>query len=329
LKIALVILNWNGKDLLEKFLPSIVRYSPTEYSDIYLADNASTDDSIAFVKKNFTSVNIIKNEENWGFAKGYNKALKNIKADVYALVNSDIEVTPNWLESIKDYFQNNKDTAIIQPKILDFKKKTHFEYAGAAGGYIDKLGYPYCKGRVFNSLEEDQGQYNNSYPIFWGSGACLFIRSSVFHELKGFDADYYAHQEEIDLCWRAQNKGYTVSYVGSSTVYHVGGATLDNFHWKKTFLNFRNSLFSITKNAPSNFLLLILYRLILDGIAGVKFFFEGKFIHTWAIIKAHFSFYYHFSKMYKKRKENPQKRKDYYRSKSIVWDYFVRGKKQF
>ena len=329
MKIAIVILNWNGKDLLEKFLPSIVRYSSTEYSDIYIADNASTDDSITFVKKNFTSVNIIQNKENWGFAIGYNEALKNLKADVYALINSDIEVTPNWLEPIKDFFQNHKETAIIQPKILDYKKKTYFEYAGAAGGFIDQLGYPYCKGRIFNSLEEDQGQYNDSYPIFWGSGACLFIRSHVFHELKGFDADYYAHQEEIDLCWRVQNKGYSVNYVGSSTVYHVGGATLDNFHWKKTFLNFRNSLFSITKNAPSNFLFLLLMRLVLDGIAGVKFFFEGKFIHTWAIIKAHFSFYSYFLKMLKKRKKNLNKRKDYHTTRSIVWDYFIKKKRLF
>jgi len=329
LKIAIVILNWNGKELLEKFLPSIVRYSPTEYTDIYVADNASTDDSISFIKKNFTSVKIIKNSENWGFAKGYNKALTDLKADIYALVNSDIEVTPNWLAPIYSHFQENSDTAIIQPKILDYKKKTHFEYAGAGGGFIDQLGYPYCRGRIFNTLEEDNGQYNDTSPIFWGSGACLFIRSTIYHELGGFDTDYYAHQEEIDLCWRAQNKGYGINYVGASTVYHVGGATLDNFHWKKTFLNFRNSLYNITKNAPGNFLLLIFIRLILDGIAGLKFLLEGKIIHTWAIIKAHFSFYAHFGNMYKKRKNNSFKQKNYFTNKSIVWNYYVRKKKIF
>jgi len=328
MKIAIVILNWNGRELLEKFLPSIVRYSPPEYADIYVADNASTDDSIAYIKKNFTSVKIIQNTENWGFAKGYNKALKDLEADIYGIVNSDIEVTPDWLDPIHKHFLSNEKTAIIQPKILDYKKKTHFEYAGAAGGFIDKLGYPYCKGRVFNSLEEDKGQYDETYPIFWGSGACLFIRSTVFHQLGGFDVDFYAHQEEIDLCWRAQNFEYQVTYVGTSTVYHVGGATLDNYHWRKTFLNFRNSLFNLTKNVP-HYKRLIFYRLILDGIAGVKFLFEGKPIHTWAIIKAHFSFYANYVKMRKRRKNTPIKREDYFQTKSIVWSYFIKKKKKF
>jgi GT2 family glycosyltransferase len=328
MKIAIVILNWNGRDLLQKFLPSIIRYSSPENTDIYVADNASTDDSIHFIKKNFSSVKIIQNTENWGFAKGYNEALKKIHADVYGLINSDIQVTPNWLEPIYQHFKSDKKAAIVQPKILDFKRKTHFEYAGAAGGFIDKLGYPYCKGRVFNTLEKDLGQYDESYPIFWGSGACLFIKSSIFNDLGGFDIDFYAHQEEIDLCWRAQNKGFQVVYIGASSVYHVGGATLNNYHWKKTFLNFRNSLFSLTKNAP-NYKRLVFYRLVLDGVAGIKFFLEGKPIHTWAIIKAHFSYYAHFNKMQNKRKYHPIKRNDYYQTKSIVWDYFVKKKKLF
>ncbi len=329
MKIAIVILNWNGKELLEQFLPEIIRYSPTEYSDIYVADNASTDDSINFIKKNFGSVNIIQNSDNWGFAKGYNLALENIEAAVYALVNSDIEVTPNWLESVHNHFKENQSTAIVQPKILDYKDKTSFEYAGAAGGFIDKLGYPYCRGRIFNSLEIDNGQYDDVYPIFWASGACFFIRSEVFKELGGFDVDFFAHQEEIDLCWRAQNSGYAIKYIGASTVYHVGGATLKTYHWKKTFLNFRNSLYNLTKNAPSNYLLLLFLRMVLDGIAGVKFLFEGKPIHTFAIVKAHFSFYSNFIKMKKKRKQSLQKRKDYFLKKSIVWDYFIKGKKIF
>jgi len=329
MRIAIVILNWNGKALLEKFLPNIVRYSPTEYTDIYVADNASTDDSIAFIKQHFVSVKIIQNTENWGFAKGYNLALQNVQADIFALVNSDIEVTPNWLEPIFEHFNKNSKTAIVQPKILDQKNKTYFEYAGAAGGFIDKLGYPYCRGRVFNTLEKDDGQYNDTIPIFWATGACMFIRSEVFNELNGFDADFYAHQEEIDLCWRAQNLGYQIEYIGASTVFHVGGATLDNFHWKKTFLNFRNSLYSITKNAPDNYLFLIFQRLCLDGIAGIKFLFDGKPIHTLAIIKAHFSFYTNFLKIVKKRNYTLHKRKDYYTKKSIVWDYFVKKKKTF
>lgn len=315
--------------MLEQFLPEIIRYSPTEYTDIYVADNASTDDSIAFIKKNFVTIKIIQNTENWGFAKGYNLALNNLKADIFALVNSDIEVTPNWLEPIYNHFNENTSTAIIQPKILDFKKKTHFEYAGAAGGYIDKLGYPYCRGRIFNTLEKDNGQYDDTASIFWATGACLFIRSDVFRELGGFDTDFYAHQEEIDLCWRAKNLGYQIMYVGTSTVFHVGGATLDNFHWKKTFLNFRNSLYSITKNAPNNYLLIIFQRLVLDGIAGIKFIFEGKPIHTLAIIKAHFSFYANFFRMKKKRKYTSQKRKDYFSEKSIVLNYFLKGKKKY
>ena len=329
MNIAVVILNWNGRDLLEKFLPEIVRYSPEEYTDIYIADNASTDDSVAFIKKNFTSVKIIRNTENWGFAKGYNKALQNIKADVYALVNSDIQVTPNWLTPIRKHFKENPETAIVQPKILDYKQKTYFEYAGAAGGFIDKFGYPFCRGRIFNTLEEDKGQYHTTAPIFWASGACLFIRSNVFHELKGFDVDFYAHQEEIDLCWRAQNLNYTIAYVGTTAVYHVGGATLDNFHWKKTFLNFRNSLYNLVKNAPDNYLWLIFIRLILDGVAGVKFLFEGKPIHTLAIIKAHFSFYKNFNRIKKKRSENTTKRKDYFKTNSIVWDYFILKRKYY
>ncbi len=329
MKIAIVILNWNGKELLEKFLPEIIRYSPTEYSDIYVADNASTDDSINFIKKNFTSVHIIQNSDNWGFAKGYNLALENIKAEIYALVNSDIEVTPNWLDSVYTHFKENPSTAIVQPKILDYKDKTSFEYAGAAGGFIDKLGYPYCRGRIFNSLETDKGQYNDVYPIFWASGACFFIRSKVFKQLDGFDINFYAHQEEIDLCWRAQNSGYEIKYIGASTVYHVGGATLKTYHWKKTFLNFRNSLYSLTKNAPGNYVFLLFQRLLLDGIAGVKFLFEGKPIHTFAIVKAHFSFYSNFTKMKEKRKQSVQKKKNYFLTKSIVWEYFIKRKKIF
>lgn len=329
MKIAIVILNWNGRDLLEKFLPDIIRYSPTEHTDIYVADNASTDDSINYIKHNFTTVNIIKNKTNGGYAKGYNDALQHINADVYALVNSDIEVTQDWLTPILSHFENHKETAIVQPKILDYKQKSHFEYAGAAGGFIDKLGYPYCRGRIFNTIEQDLNQYNEISPIFWASGACLFIRSKVFKELNGFDEDYFAHQEEIDLCWRAFNAGYQTVYIPDSMVYHVGGATLNSAHWKKTFLNFRNSLFNLVKNAPKNYSWLIFQRLVLDGIAGLKFLFEGKPIHTWAIIKAHFSFYRFYFKMRNKRKQILIKRKDYYTTKSIIWDYYVKGKKKF
>ena len=235
-KTAVVILNWNGTKLLEQFLPSVVQFSPE--ATIYVADNASTDDSVAFVKANFPTVQIVQNSSNFGFAQGYNEALQHIEADIYALVNSDIEVTENWLQPILQTFEAEPKTAIIQPKLLDFKNKTYFEYAGAAGGFIDKYGYPYCRGRVFDTVEQDLEQYDNNCAISWASGACFFIRSSVYHELGGFDADFFAHQEEIDLCWRALNKGYQIKYQYNSTVYHVGGATLQQGNPKKTFLNF-------------------------------------------------------------------------------------------
>ena len=278
MNIAVVILNWNGILLLEKFLPSVVNYSPQ--ATIYVADNASTDDSISYIKAFFPSVKIVKNDSNLGFASGYNEALKHIDAEIYALVNSDIEVTENWLQPILDTFENEPKTAIIQPKILDFKNKEYFEYAGAAGGFIDEYGYPFCRGRIFDTLEKDNGQYDDTREIFWASGACFFIRSSVFKALNGFDDDFFAHQEEIDLCWRAINKGYKIKYTSKSVVYHVGGATLQQGHPMKTFLNFRNSLLMLTKNLPKEQLYKILLgRMLLDGIAGIQFLTQGKFKH--------------------------------------------------
>ena len=320
MKTAVVILNWNGVKLLEQFLPSIVQFSPE--ATIYVADNASTDESVSSVSNHFPSVQIVKNNSNLGFAGGYNEALKHIDADVYALVNSDIEVTENWLQPILDTFEKEPQTAIIQPKLLDYKNKEYFEYAGAAGGFIDKYGYPYCRGRIFETIEKDKGQYDDNRDIFWASGACFFIRSSVYNELKGFDADFFAHQEEIDLCWRAFNKGYKIKYNYLSVVYHVGGATLQQGNPRKTFLNFRNSLLMLTKNLPKESFYKILFsRMILDGIAGIQFLFKGKFSHFLAIVKAHFSFYGLFSSTYKKRDDFQAKK--YYNVKSIVYNYYV------
>ena len=321
MKIAVVILNWNGTKLLAQFLPSIIQYSPE--AAIYVADNASTDDSIAYLKANFPAVQIIENKDNYGFAGGYNEALKQVNAEIYALVNSDIEVTENWLKPIQETFEREPNTAIIQPKILDFKNKEYFEYAGAAGGFIDQYGYPFCRGRIFETLEKDKGQYDDDCEIFWASGACFFIRSSVYNELKGFDADFFAHQEEIDLCWRAFNKGYTIKYNPKSLVYHVGGATLQLGNPRKTYLNFRNSLLMLIKNLPKSKLFKILFiRLILDGLAGIQFISQGKFSHCFAILKAHFSFYSLFSKNYKKR-DSIQK-EAYYKTKSIVFEYYFK-----
>jgi hypothetical protein len=328
LKTAIVILNWNGQKLLEQFLPSIVKFSTNE-AEVYVADNASTDTSIQYLKENFPSIKIIKNTINGGYAKGYNDSLQHIDADVYCLINSDVAVTKNWLPPILEVFKNEENTAIIQPKILDFKDKTKFEYAGAAGGFIDLFGYPYCRGRIFNHLETDNGQFNDMKDIFWASGACFFIRSKVYHQLAGFDEDYFAHQEEIDLCWRTKNIGLDLKYVGGSTVYHFGGGTLQETNPHKTFLNFRNNLLNIVKNIPKNmFLFVIFSRLVLDGIAGIKFFLELRPRHTLAIVKAHLSFYKNFFKFLSKRREI-KKKSAYYLHTNIIWQYFILGRKKF
>ncbi len=325
-KIAVVILNWNGTKLLEHFLPSIVQYS--QEATVYVADNASTDDSIAFVKANFPTVKIIENDDNYGFAKGYNEALKHIDAAIYALVNSDIEVTEHWLQPILEMFEKEPKTVIIQPKILDFKNKEYFEYAGAAGGFLDQYGYAYCRGRIFETIEKDAGQYDDNCELFWGSGACFFIRSSVYKSNNGFDEDFFAHQEEIDLCWRVFNKGLKIKYNSASVVYHVGGATLQLGNPKKTYLNFRNSLFMLIKNVPTKSLFQVLFvRMILDGVAGAKFLFEGQFKHLLAILKAHYSVYSQFLHFYKKR-DNLQS-STYYTIKSIVYLYYIKNVKIF
>lgn len=302
-------------------MPSVVKHS--QEAQIYVADNASTDDSVDFLKLHFPNVKIIQKAKNDGYAKGYNDALKHIEADIFCLLNSDVEVTKEWLSPVIEEFKSYPNTAIIQPKILDYKNKSYFEYAGAAGGFIDKYGYPFCRGRIFNTIEKDEGQYNDKATIFWASGACLFIRKSTFDTLNGFDESYFAHFEEIDLCWRSFNMGFTTTYIGASTVYHVGGATLNALHPKKTYLNFRNSLFTITKNAGGFLFGLVFTRLVLDGVAGLKFIFSLKFIHFLAILKAHFSYYRHLSRLLKQRRDLPKK-KNYYNKTSIVWSYFIR-----
>lgn len=324
--IAIVILNWNGKKLLEQFLPSVINYS--KEANIYLADNASTDLSIAYVQSEFKKVTVIKNKENGGYAKGYNEALKHIKEPILCLLNSDVEVTKNWLLPILAAFKGDSNTAIVQPKLLDYNAKNKFEYAGAAGGFIDKYGFPYCRGRIFNTLEADSNQYNTSTSIFWASGACLFIRNNTFIALNGFDESFFAHMEEIDLCWRATNLGYTIKYIPESSVYHVGGATLNKTSAKKTYLNFRNSLFTLIKNSSEPLLPLILTRLIIDGLAGMQFLFQLKPLHTLAILKAHFHFYKNINNLLKKRQLIPTKKK-YYSVNSIALEYFVKGKKTY
>ena len=326
MKLAIVILNWNGKKLLEVFLPSVIRYSSD--NEIYVVDNGSTDSSIKFLELNYPNINCIQLNRNLGFAAGYNESLKQIKADIYCLLNSDVEVTKNWLSPIIDVFKNEDNTHIIQPKILDYKKKNYFEYSGAAGGFIDKLGYPYCRGRIFNTIEEDRGQYNDRTEIFWASGACLFISAKCYKDLGGFDNTFFAHMEEIDLCWRAINKGYKIEYIGNSTVYHVGGASLDNTNPKKTYLNFRNSLYLLVKNSQYQLIIIIYFRLLLDGLAGLKFLFQGKLNHTFAIIKAHCSFYKALPRLLKFRRKSIKTSKSENLLPSIVWSYFILKIKQ-
>lgn len=327
MNVAVVILNWNGEKLLEQFLPSVIKYSPQ--AKIYVADNNSTDDSVKFLEDKFPEVKIIKNDINAGYAGGYNLALRSVPEDIHILLNSDVEVTENWLIPIIEVFKEEPETAAIQPKILDFKKKDHFEYAGAAGGFIDKFGYPFCRGRIFQHLEEDHGQYNNDVYIFWASGACLAVRKSAFIEIGGLDEDFFAHQEEIDLCWRLQNAGYRIKYVANSRIFHVGGATLQEMNPKKTFFNFRNSLFLILKNVkPKNVYFILFIRMILDGIAGLKFVFEGKFNHFFAILEAHASFYRHYGRIQRKRPKHFIFSK-YYQIPSVVFSHYILGKNKF
>jgi GT2 family glycosyltransferase len=295
---------------------------------LFVADNASTDDSIVFLKANYPSINLIQIPENQGFAGGYNTVLNQIEAEYYVLLNSDVEVTPNWIEPVIALMDADKSIAACQPKIRSFHQRNLFEYAGAAGGYIDKYGYPFCRGRIFDTCEEDFGQYNDSREVFWATGACMFVRAEVYHQLGGLDADFFAHMEEIDLCWRIKNAGLKVFYCADSTVYHVGGGTLQKSNPRKTFLNYRNGLALLYKNLPQNQLFkTILIRLILDGISGVKLFISGSFSDTWAIIKAHFAFYGWISRLKKKRQNSKQVNGIY--DKSIVWEYFVKGKKKF
>ena len=327
MKTAVVILNWNGRSLLERFLPSVTQYS--KEANIYVADNASTDDSLEFLRSNYPGVGIIINDENGGYAKGYNDALKHLEEDIFVLLNSDVEVTPDWLLPIIEEFRLHSGTAAVQPKLLDYKQKQFFEYAGAAGGFIDKFGYPYCRGRIFDHLEKDEGQYNDRKRILWASGACLAIRREDFYKAGQLDEDYFAHQEEIDLCWRLFNLGREIVYVGTSEVYHLGGATLNSMNPKKTFYNFRNSLFSLLKNAPGRKVwLLILLRLLLDGVAGVKFLLQLRFTHTFAIIQAHFSFYSNLRRMLAKRRFLSQKEK-YFQTNSVLYDYYIIGRKEY
>jgi GT2 family glycosyltransferase len=286
-QIAIVILNWNGKDFLSKFLPSVLKYSGD--ARIVVADNASTDASVSFLKENYPTVELVINDVNGGFAKGYNDALKKIQSPFYLLLNSDVEVTEGWLNPLMEVMKDLR-VAGCQPKVLSYQDKSRFEHAGAAGGFLDHNYYPFCRGRIFEKTEMDTKQYDHEMEVFWTSGACMLIRSDVFHQVEGFDEDFFAHMEEIDMCWRIKRLGHTFKVVPSSEVYHVGGGTLSYFSPKKTFLNFRNSLYMITKNHEGLLFFKLLYRGVLDGMAACMFLLSGKPNHFMAVFNAHISF---------------------------------------
>ena len=328
-KLAIVILNWNGQKFLTQFLPALIKYAPA-YSEIIIADNASTDNSIEFLKTEFPSIKIIQNKENGGFSKGYNDVLQQIEAEYYCLLNSDVEVTENWIDPIITLLDNQSCIAIVQPKLLSFAHKNQFEYAGACGGFLDYLGYPFCRGRVFEYLEEDVGQYNNAIEVFWATGAALFVRSSVFHAVNGLDEDFFAHMEEIDFCWRVKSLGYKIMVEPKSVVYHVGGGTLPKNSARKTYLNFRNNMFLLLKNLPKEKLLpIFLVRFPLDHIAALFFLFRGHWKDTWAVYRAQLSFLRQFRKIKRKRENINNKTYKQTFQKSIVFEHYIKKKTKF
>jgi GT2 family glycosyltransferase len=329
--VAVVILNWNGKHFLEKFLPSVLA-SSYKNCRVIVADNASSDDSVAFLKQYYPSVKIIINPENGGFAKGYNTALAQVSADYFVLLNSDVEVTQNWIEPVISLMESDKFIGACQPKMLDEKNKKYFEYAGACGGWIDKFGYPFARGRVLETMEEDYGQYDNAGPCFWATGAAMFVRASVYKELRGLDEYFFAHQEEIDLCWRMQRSGYKIFVQPASVVYHVGGGTLPKGNSRKTYLNFRNNLIMIWKNMPAAALAWKLpVRIVLDGIAAWKGLLSGDGGYFIAVTKAHAHFLKWVFTDRKKSLQAIEKNKTLYGKYhgSILWEYYLKKKKTF
>ncbi len=329
--VAVVILNWNGKHFLEKFLPSVLA-SAYKNCRVIVADNASSDDSVAFLKQYFPSVEIIVNPGNEGFAKGYNTALAQVSADYFVLLNSDVEVTQNWIEPVISLMESDKFIGACQPKMLDQKNKKYFEYAGACGGWIDAFGYPFARGRVLEAMEEDKGQYDNAEPCFWASGAAMFVRAAVYKELRGLDEYFFAHQEEIDLCWRMQRSGYKIFVQPASVVYHVGGGTLPKGNSRKTYLNFRNNLIMIWKNMPVAALVWKLpVRIMLDGVAAWKGLLGGDGGYFIAVTKAHFHFIKWIFTDRKKSLQSIEKNKALYGKYrgSILWQYYLKKKKAF
>ena len=338
MKIAIVVLNWNGLNHLKKFLPSVIKYS--DNNPIYIIDNNSTDKSIEFIKSNFSSVNLILHDKNYGYSKGYNHGLKKVKEEVYCLLNNDVQVTKGWLTPIKEEFTNNKSVVIAQPKILDYKDKSKFEHAGAAGGFIDYFGYPYCRGRIFNEIEEDNGQYDQNIDIFWASGACFFIRKNIFEKLNGFDENFGTHMEEIDLCWRLTNLNldYKKRFIYKSEVYHLGGGSLSYENPKKLFYNIRNHRWMVLKNINAHFFLDNLRLSIIQNFSllySLYFLLTFKMKHFIYVIKAMFSVSakidgYNVNVVNRNIVlKSKSKKPKYYSIKSIIYHYLIKGQKKY
>ena len=329
-RVAIVILNYNGKKFLEEFLPNVIANTDADLAEIVVADNASTDDSKEFMRERFPEIRLIDNGSNGGFATGYNIALRQIEAEYYVLLNSDIEVTPHWVEPVIELMDANPNIAACQPKILSYFEKEKFEYAGASGGFIDRYGYPFCRGRVFQHLEEDHGQYDNACEVFWATGACMFVRADLYHRYGGLDDSFFAHMEEIDFCWRMKNLGYQIYCCPQSKVYHIGGGTLPKSSARKTYLNFRNNLSLLYKNLPSNrVFVVIVYRILLDWVAALKFLVGGGFADFWAVIRAHFAFYGRIGSIRTVRKDLPRRPVGQMYQQNIVFQNFLKGKKTF
>ncbi len=330
-RVAVVILNWNGKVLLEQFLPSLGRSSYPNL-ELVVVDNGSTDHSVSFLQQQYPQIKTIILSENLGYAGGYNAALQQVEADYYILLNSDVEVSPGWVEPLIELMETHTNVAASQPKLLSFHHKNKFEYAGASGGWIDSLGYPFARGRVLEHCETDHGQYDKAAPIFWASGAAFCVRAKAFHEMNGFDASFFAHQEEIDLCWRLQRKGYQIYSCPQSVVWHVGGSTLPKGNSQKTFLNYRNNLWMLAKNLPVGTLCWVLpIRFALDALAAYKSLFSGDPGYWWAVAKSHFALIGKLIKGFEDTQSvYPKKNTLLGRYKgSIVFDYFIKGKKTF
>ncbi|WP_257656409.1 glycosyltransferase family 2 protein [Parapedobacter lycopersici] len=329
-KVAVVILNWNGRFFLEKFLPYV--YNST-YPNIefVVGDNASSDDSVAFVRADYPTIRVITNQQNLGFAGGYNEVLKQVDADYFVLLNSDVEVTPDWIQPVIELLESQPDMAAAQPKIRSLHQRDHFEHAGAAGGYLDSYGFPFCRGRILHAIEQDNGQYDDIREVFWVSGAALFIKRTCWEVVGGFDDDFFAHMEEVDLAWRLKLMGYRMGYCPKSVVFHVGGGTLSASNPQKTFLNFRNSLFLLQKNLPFFKAAWIIFaRMWIDLVALFHFLSLGKFSDAWAISRAHQQFFANFAKTAKKRRKYAAvfQHAGHYRG-SVVWAFYVHGKTMF